>query len=100
MNRIVFLDSAYPVALFSKQDEHYQKAWKLAEELRIIDPQLVTIRAVMIEIGNSLSKIRYRKQASAYLNMLENNKSVEIVPMTEMLYKEAVALYQSRLEKS
>jgi uncharacterized protein len=71
MNRIIFLDSAYPLALFATRDEHYKKAWQLADELKTTKPQIVTTRAVMVEIGDSLSKVYYRKSIIEFLNALE-----------------------------
>jgi predicted nucleic acid-binding protein len=100
MNRVVFLDSAYPIALFSKRDEHHRKAWELANELRTVKPNVVTTRAVTIEIGDSLSKVVYRQSAIEFLNALESDRNTEVVLLTETLYRDAFTLYQSRLDKA
>jgi len=95
----VFLDTAYAIALSAANDEHHEAALVLAEELEAIESRLVTTRAVMIEIGNALSKRRYRKAALELLDSLEDDPTVEIVPITEELYRQAYQLYRERQDK-
>jgi len=60
---------------------------------------MMTTRAVMIEIGNTLSKERYRQAAVMLLNSLEADSKVEIIPLTEELYGQAFDLYCKRPDK-
>ena len=50
----------------------------------------MTTRAVLLEIGNALSKQRYRQAAVQLLASLEADPAVDIVPMSEPLYARAV----------
>ena len=59
MNR-VFLDTSYAVALSASTDEHHTRAVELADELEASDAHLITTRAILLEIGNALSKVRHR----------------------------------------
>jgi predicted nucleic acid-binding protein len=95
----IFLDTAYAIALSAQSDEHHQTALALAEELEADEIRLVTTRAVIIEIGNALSKRRYRKAATELLDSLEEDTSIEIVPITEQLYYKAYKLYRERPDK-
>lgn len=52
-----------------------------------------------IEIGNALSKRRYRKAATELLDSLEEDTSIEIVPITEQLCYKAYKLYRERPDK-
>ena len=61
--------------------------------------RLVTTRAVLIEIGNALSKPRYRRAAVALLDALEADPRVEIVPVTDALYLEALQLFRARPDR-
>jgi len=47
--------------------------------------RLVTTRAVLLEIGNALSKKRYRKAAVKLLDALEQDSQVEIILLSEEL---------------
>jgi len=53
----------------------------------------------MLEIGNALSKKRYRQAATALLNALENDPDVSIVSLSDDLYFQAVALFADRPDK-
>jgi predicted nucleic acid-binding protein len=59
----------------------------------------VTTRAVQLEIGNALSKRRYRQAAVQLLGALEADPLVEIIPLSETLYLQALQLYRERQDK-
>lgn len=52
----LFLDASYAIALSVVNDPNHEKALLLADELERNVTRLVTTRAVMLEIGNALSK--------------------------------------------
>ena len=62
MSRL-FLDTAYAIALSSVTDHYHEKAFVLAEQIEIDGISLITTRAIMLEIGNALSRLRYRAAA-------------------------------------
>ena len=95
----IFLDTAYAIALSSSRDEHHEKALLLADQLEADGTRLITTRAIMLEIGNALSKQAHRQAAVELLESLEQDPSVEIVPLTEELYVKAFDLYQQRPDK-
>jgi len=99
MTNKVFLDTAYAIALSVEPDEHHERAEKLAVQLETEQTRLVTTRAILLEIGNSLSKHRYRQAAAKLLDALEEDSSVEIVPLSEELYGQALELFRSRTDK-
>jgi hypothetical protein len=95
----VFLDTAYAIALSSSKDMYHERAVKLAGELRANKSRLITTRAVLLEIGNALSKQRYRAAAVRLLIALESDPTVEIIPLAEQLYIRALQLYRERDDK-
>jgi predicted nucleic acid-binding protein len=95
----VFLDAAYAIALSALNDQHHKRAVEFAEQMETAATRLITTRAVILEIGNALSKVRYRQAAIALLEALEQDKNVEIVPLSEGLYAQALQLYQNRPDK-
>jgi predicted nucleic acid-binding protein len=54
----------------------------------------VTTQAILLEIGNALSKQKYRAAAIQLLESLETNSSVEIVLLTNNLYRLAFNLFK------
>lgn len=95
----IFLDTAYAIALSSSRDRHHQKALLLAEQLEIEGTKLITTRAILLEIGNALPKLPYRDAAIELLISLEEDENIEIIPLTEELYRKAFELYQQRIDK-
>ena len=99
METEVFLDAAFAIALSSQTDAFHQKAVQLAQRLRAESTKLVTTRGVMLEIGNALSRLRFRAAAVRLLEALENDPNVGIAPLTESLYAEAFELFRNRQDK-
>ena len=95
----VFLDTAYAVALSSPSDHLHKRAVELAEELEAVGTRLVTTRAVLPEIGNGLSKLRYRLAAMKLLDSLRADPNVEIIPLSEDLYTRGLRLFRERPDK-
>jgi len=100
MKAEVFLDTAYAIALASPSDLFHNRAVpKLADQAKEAGVRLVTTRAIALEIGNSLSKQRYRQAAVKLLDALEVDSTIEIIPLSEQLYKRASSLYRARPDK-
>lgn len=95
----VFLDTSYAIALSSPKDNLHQKAVRLATQIKSAGTRIVTTHAVMLEIGNSLSKQRYRRAAVGLLYALEVDPRVTIVPFSEEFYVRAFKLYRDRMDK-
>ena len=95
----VFLDSAYAIALAASNDQYHERADTLADRLEEDAVRLITTRAVILEIGNALSRARHRKAAISLLEGMEQDENIEIVPLSEELYEQALQLYQNRPDK-
>jgi hypothetical protein len=98
MNK-VFLDTAFPIALANKKDRYHQKAISLSEQIESSNSDIITSRAIFIEIGNTLAKLRVRRIAIDILSFLEAKPKLEIVPLSEDLYSKAFNLFKERQDK-
>lgn len=98
MNR-VFLDTSYAVALSATTDENHARAVELADELETSGTHFITTRAILLEIGNALSKVRHRSAAIRLLTALENDPKVEIVGASDELYRRAFEIFSDRVDK-
>jgi predicted nucleic acid-binding protein len=94
-----FLDASYAIALSVISDSNHEKAVTLADELDSNSTRLVTTRAVILEIGNALSKQRYRSAAAVLLQALEDDPRVEIIELTNALHRTGLQLYREREDK-
>lgn len=93
----VFADTVFWLALVVKQDQYHDQAQKLSEQL---PARIVTTRAVLLETFNTLSRPGWRETGIALLERLEGRDDVEIVSLTDELWKRGSELYASRLDKA
>jgi uncharacterized protein len=94
-----FLDTSFAIALSSMTDQNHVQAVELANQLELHKTRLVTTQAILLEIGNALSKQRYRAAAIQLLESLETDPNIEIVLLTNSLYQEAFNLFKQRKDK-
>jgi uncharacterized protein len=83
----------------SVTDQNHVRAVKLASQIEINKTSLVTTQAVLLEIGNALSKQRYRVAAIQLLESLETDPRVEVILLTNSLYGLAFNLFKQRKDK-
>ena len=86
-------------AISSITDQNHLRAVKLANQIETSRNRLVTTQAILLEIGNALSKQRYRAAATQLLESLETDPSVEVVLLTNSLYRLAFNLFKQREDK-
>lgn len=95
----VFLDTSYVIALLVPQDQHHATATALSRQMIEARIQLVTTRAVLTEIGNALSRQRYRVVCLQTLRTLETDGAVEIVPLSDDLFRRGLDLFEARPDR-
>jgi hypothetical protein len=92
----LFLDSAYAIALAALDDEFHAKAADLAAGLRSHNQQMLTTEAVVFEIGDALSKPKYRRTAAELITSIFTDPQINVVPATSALVRRAFELFQQR----
>jgi uncharacterized protein len=95
----VFLDTSFAIALSSVTDRNHVRAVQLANQIETNKTRLVTTQAILLEIGNALSKQRYRLAAIQLLESLKTDPSVEVILLTNSLYGLAFNLFKQREDK-
>ena len=98
MGSEVFVDTAYVVAIASRLDQHHAAATRFASRLSS-GTRLVTTRAVCLEVANALCATQYRAKGLQLLTGLEKDPRFEVVPLSEELYAEGMALFSARQDK-
>ncbi len=94
-----FLDTSYAIALSAQTDKYHRRALTLADQLEQAQCSLVTTRAVVVEVGNALSRLRYRTAAIVLLDAIEHDPMIEIIPLTDDLFAQAYQLFRTRPDK-
>ncbi len=99
MSRI-FLDTSFVIALSIEDDEYHAVAKLWAEYIRQNRCMIITHQGILFEIGDALSKPQWRTKAADILNFLRQDRTVEIISMTQELIDAAFQLFVSRSDKS
>jgi uncharacterized protein len=95
MNKSIFLDTSYVLALINTKDAFHIIAGTLADE--ITNP-VVTTEAILTEIGNTLAKVQWRSLAIDTIKDLRDDPKIEVVPVSSALFSKAFKLYKTRID--
>jgi predicted nucleic acid-binding protein len=95
-----FLDTGYAVALAIERDQYHERASAWVDRIEQKRIHLVTTRAVVVEIGNALAAPAYRAKAAQHIAALQRNPTVDIVAVSEALFRRGFGLYRARQDKS
>lgn len=99
MKNSYFLDTSYSIALSIAGDEFHKTALRLNKRLKAENAKIVTSQAVVLEIGNGLSRQRFRRFAIEALELLELSPNIKVVSLSDGLIAEAFALFRNRMDK-
>ncbi|MBV9109842.1 MAG: type II toxin-antitoxin system VapC family toxin, partial [Gemmatimonadetes bacterium] len=95
----IFLDSSFFVALAIETDLHHPAAVELGRKLERSSMRYVTTHPILLEIGNALSRLRFRRALADLLDWVHDDPHVSIVPLTNELFERGVSLFRSRRDK-
>lgn len=98
MNEL-FLDTSFSIGLVSPRDQTHEKAVVWSEKIENSRIPMVTTQAVLLEIGNALSKSSFREVGIGLLENFENDPQTTIISLTDEIYKKGFELFRSRLDK-
>ena len=96
MKQAIFVDTSYILALVNTADKYHERARIGAVR---IAPPFVTTEAVLAEVGNALSQLRWRALGVATLRDLRNSRNVQIIAVDTPLFDRAFNLYAERRDK-
>lgn len=97
MSDSIFIDTGFVIALINDKDRYHQKAEQLAIEFSGYPS--VTTDAVLLEIGNALSRIA-RQQANEIIGFFQESKEVDIVHLNPALFDKGLQLYRLYQDKT
>lgn len=96
----IFLDSSFAIALASPSDEHHDAAAAHAIRIGHRGDSLITTMAVLLEIGNALSRPPNRAFAVNILAQAQQDPDTVIVHITEQLFNSAFDMYSLHTDKT
>ncbi len=88
----LFVDTGYVIALINHNDQYHSQALYWAKKYD--SHPVITTDAVLLEIGNALSRIA-RPEAVKIIEYFQTAPEVTIVSLTPSLFASALHLYTS-----
>ena len=95
----LFLDTGFVIALASRRDQYHARAVQLADQIRSNGTDLVTTRAIVLEIGNSLAKPNLRPAAIRLIASMQADPKVDVLPVDGALFDRSFRLFGNRQDK-
>ena len=98
--KTVFADTGYWIALLDPQDTLHSKAINLS--ITFTQVQIVTSEMVLTEILNHFSKRGnfLRSAAANFIESLQENPAITIIPQTDSIFQQALILYKQRPDQA
>jgi predicted nucleic acid-binding protein len=97
--RAIFADTGYWVAVIHPRDALHKRAMVVSQQLGQFT--IITSEMVLVEVLNMFSRrgAHLRDAATKTVQAITSDPSIEVVPQTRRLFREALDLYQSRADK-
>lgn len=96
MRERLFVDTVFVIALINRRDQYHQHAVEVAQQFEGFP--LLTTDAVLLEIGNALSR-GYKAEGSDIIEEFLTSDDVTVVHMTPALFEHAFDLYKTYHDK-
>jgi predicted nucleic acid-binding protein len=84
------------VALVNEKDQNHSLALDLAD--RFTGQRLVTTDAILLEIGNALSR-NFKRESVEIIEEFLTSDDVQVIHLHPQLFRQAFDLYKSRSDK-
>ena len=94
----LFLDTAFIQALLNPRDDYHNQAKQLLPRIRAASEVWIT-EAILVEVGNAFSAFN-RNGAVQFIQQCYRTDNIKIVSVDTELLMQALALYQSRPDKT
>lgn len=95
----VFVDTSFFIALLNTNDSYHAKAIELQAQLIAGRNRKVTSEYILLELGDGLSKLRFRHLASQLISLVYQDQTFDVIPTSQNLFANAVQLFQTHTDK-
>ncbi|HEV7743505.1 MAG TPA: PIN domain-containing protein [Pyrinomonadaceae bacterium] len=92
----VFVDTSFVVALVNEKDQNHSLALDPTE--RFTEQRFVTTDAILLEIGNALSR-NFKRESVEIIEDFLTSDDVQVIHLHPLPFRQAFDLYKSRSDK-
>jgi len=98
--RLLLLDTSFVLALENRDDPFHERAKSLAANLAQDESLLLLHWGILLEIGDGYARVERREKGCGLLDKFRKEEGFWIVPLTDDLLQDAIALYSERRDKN
>ena len=95
----IFIDTSFFIALLNSSDADHKQAIALQKWLSKNNVRKISSEYVLLELGDGLSRLRFRHLAGQLFKLVYSDQSFEIVPSSSRLFSKALTLFNQRSDK-
>lgn len=95
----LFVDTSFLIALVNHGDVNHQHALTLQSRLSRQKIQRITSEYVLFELGDGLSRLRFRSVAEKMIDLVRRDKMIEIVSASTTILEQSLYLFRQRPDK-
>lgn len=95
----VFVDTSFFIALVNSNDADHTRARQLQARLSAERTRKITSEYVLVELGDGLSRLRFRHLAIRLIALIKADATFQIVGASSDWFDHALALYGDRRDK-
>ena len=95
----VLVDTSALIALGNIRDQFHAKAKKVFKELVITKSHFLTTNAVILELTNAFSDVKYKPIAIRLLNLIEKSNNWTVITIDEEMMKKGINRFKQMKDK-
>jgi predicted nucleic acid-binding protein len=95
----VFVDTSFFIALLNSNDEDHPRSVALQQQLSAANVRKITSEYILLELGNGLSRLRFRHLAGQLISLVYQDASFEVIPSSSHLFSRSLSLFNQRPDK-
>jgi predicted nucleic acid-binding protein len=93
------VDTAFFIALLNSSDADHDRVRRSQAQLAASGSRKVTSEYVLMELGDGLSRLRFRHLAIKLITLVRADPSFEIVAASSERFDSALSLFENRTDK-
>lgn len=97
MNKQIFIDTGFIIALIHQKDQYHYQALELFRKYE--DSLFITTDVILLEFGNACSR-HSKIQAIQIIEDFQTSDNVDIVLLTQQLFQKGFELYKQYQDKT
>ena len=95
----VFVDTSALIALGNIRDQFHAKTKKVFKELVITKSHFLTTNAVILELTNAFSDVKYKPIVIRLLNLIEKSNNWTVINIDEEMMKKGINRFKQMMDK-